>query len=267
MRLIRWGLGAVAVLVVGLFIFVFFAATSERAAPARTAGFTEVTLSVAHRDTDLPVRVWERAQDISALLDFAQAGLPLGISADLERVGAMGFSLGGYATLAVAGVTVSKDRFIAYCEAHPDEIDCGWMNEGGLDFQAIDRALYEQDNRDARIAAIVAIDPALPRAITDAGLAALSVPTRIIQLGETETLFEGMRWGTLAEGAPTMEHFIMPDTYHFGFLAECSLMGRVIIATAGDDNICSDAGTRPRADVHAEITPIVVDFLSEQLNP
>lgn len=211
------------------------------------------------------VKIWERPADMAALLDLAEAGLPLGIEADMSRVAAMGFSLGGYSALSLAGVTVSKAQFISYCEDYRDKIDCGWMNAAGLDFQSIDQARYEQSNKDGRIKAVVSVDPALPLAVREDGLDALEADTLLVQMGETETIPEGLRWGAVAERSPKIALRVVPDTYHFAFLAECSLMGKVVIASAGDDNICADHDTRPRGDVHDDVGKIIVEFLAEQL--
>ena len=63
-----------------------------------TRGF--VVLAVNHPRTtsrdSLPsatIRIWERPDDLKARLDFAQVGLPLGVMVDMDRVGAVGFSL------------------------------------------------------------------------------------------------------------------------------------------------------------------------------
>jgi len=213
------------------------------------------------------VKIWERPADMTALLDYAQSGLPLGITADMSRVASMGFSLGGFSALSVAGVTASKAQFIDYCATYPDKIDCGWMNAAGLDFQAIDQARYEQSNKDPRVGFVVSVDPALPLAVRADGLDDLEAPTLVVQMGATETIPEGLRWNAVSDRSDLITHKVVADTYHFAFLAECSLMGKIVIGLAGDDNICSDAGTRPRGAVHAEVGPVIVDFLSEALEP
>jgi predicted dienelactone hydrolase len=208
------------------------------------------------------VKIWERPADLTALLDFAEDGLPLGMRADMSRVAAMGFSLGGHSALSLAGITVSKAQFIAYCETYPDKIDCGWMNAAGLDFQTIDQTRYEQSNKDSRLSAVVSVDPALPLAVRTDGLDALEVETLILQLGATDTIPEGLSWDAVAQRTPLIRLEAIKNTYHFAFLAECSLMGKVVIGLAGDDNICADHGTRPRQMVHAEIAPMILKFLT-----
>jgi predicted dienelactone hydrolase len=235
-----------------------------------TRGF--VVLAFNHPETtsrdSLPsatFRIWERPDDMKALLDLAQTSLPLGISVDMERVGAVGFSLGGYSVLGLGGAEVSKAGFIDYCDRYPDKVDCGWMNASGLDFNTIDEARYESSNLDERVGVIVAIDPALPQALKEGGLDAVTVATKIVQLGETETIPEGLRWDKAATQLAQGERVVVTDTYHFAFLAECSRLGKVVISIGSDENICSDQGTRDRGEVHTELHQIIGDFLADKL--
>ncbi len=61
------------------------------------------------RDSDphQTVQTWMRPKDISAILDAFETGAT-GMSADMQRVVASGFSFGGYTALAMAGTQVSK---------------------------------------------------------------------------------------------------------------------------------------------------------------
>ena len=140
------------------------------------------------------------------------------------------------------------------------------MNAAGLDFQSIDGVRYGQSNKDPRVDVVLAVDPALPRAIPPGGFDALDVETLILSLGDKGTVPAALRWDEVATQAPTITLRHVEDTYHFAFISECSLMGKVVIGLAGDDNICSDKGTRPRGEVHAEIAPVIVDFLSNALS-
>ena len=211
------------------------------------------------------IRIWERPDDLKALLDFAQAGLPLGVTVDMDRVGAVGFSLGGYSVLGLGGAEVSKAGFIDYCDRFPDKIDCGRMKASGLDLNTIDEARYESSNLDPRVGAIVSIDPALPQALKADGLSAVTVATRIVQLGETETIPEGLRWDKAAMQLVKGERVVVPNTYHFAFLAECSRLGKVVISIGSEENICSDQGTRGRRKVHTELQQIIGGFLMDKL--
>jgi predicted dienelactone hydrolase len=158
-------------------------------------------------------------------------------------------------------VRVPKDAFIAYCDRFPATIDCGWMNAAGVDFAAIDATRYEADLSDGWIGAAVAIDAALRLAMTEESLAAVDLPVLLINLGVPESIPDGMRLDTVADRMPDARYVPIPDTLHFHALAECSAFGRIVIAVAGDDDICSDAGGRPRREVQAELVAAIVPFL------
>lgn len=210
------------------------------------------------------VRIWERPDDMTALLDYLSDTAPLGLQPDISRVAALGFSLGGHSALASAGLRVSKDRFIAYCDANAGLIDCGWMQAAGVDFTKIDAAQYEASHKDPRITAVVAIDPALPQAVAEDGLADLASDALIINLGVIDTVPAAMRADSVAAQAGA-EFTAIPGAAHFSFLPECSTLGVIVIGLAGDDNICSDRGLRARTEIHADLRSAILGFLSEVL--
>lgn len=97
------------------------------------------------------------------MLDWLEAAPLDGFDADLSTVASVGFSLGGHSALAMSGLRASKARFIVYCDANRGKVDCGWLQDGGVDFAQIDAVRYEADMSDARVTHTIAIDPALPR--------------------------------------------------------------------------------------------------------
>jgi predicted dienelactone hydrolase len=173
----------------------------------------------------------------------------------------VGFSLGGHSALALAGVRVSKARFIAYCAANQGKVDCGWLEDGGVDFTQIDAALYEADLSDARITRTIAIDPALPQAVLHESLTALGSSVLIVNLGAPETIPAAMRADGLAEQIAGAEFRAIDGAAHFSALPKCSALGVVMIGLAGDDNICSDRDLRPREDVHLDVLDAIDGFL------
>lgn len=219
------------------------------------------------RDSDpfQTVKIWQRPQDLSAVLDALGDAPPLGIMPDLARVGVIGFSLGGHSALSISGIEVSKQGFIDYCDQYPDKIDCGWMNAAGVDFSAIDQALYEQSNKDQRVRATVAIDAALPLAIKPESAAFLDHPALLINLGAPQDIANGMRLDNVAKTLPRAQYRSVPDAYHFSFINECSLFGFLMIAVAGEENICSDIGMRDRGEIHKELQGTISAFLSDAL--
>lgn len=238
---------------------------------SRLAAQGMIVAAVNHPGTtsqdSLPARTvmpWERTADLTAVLDHLAADPPPGLRPDMDRVGALGFSLGGGAVLMASGARLSKQAFIDYCAANAGRDDCGWLAAGGVDFAAIDAVRYEQDNRDPRIRAVVAVDPALTQAMTPDSVQRLP-PALIVNLGDPGTIPAAMRADGLAALIPGAEYLAVPGAWHFSFLARCSLFGRVMIGVAGDDNICSDRGLRDRAVVQDDLSRAIAGFLTGRL--
>lgn len=209
------------------------------------------------------VKIWQRPADLSRLADQLLT-LP-DLQIDPERIAVMGFSLGGHTALSLAGLHVSKQRFIDYCDTAPEAWDCAWLRDGGVDFAAIDQTRYEQSNLDPRIKAVVAIDPALPQAVHADSLATMGLPVLIVNLGDAATTPIAIRADHLTEQLAQGRHMFLPDTWHFTFLAKCSPLGQVIIGLAASENICSDWGVRDRSEVQADLAPALADFLSKAI--
>lgn len=207
------------------------------------------------------VQIWERPEDLSAMIDWLEARPLDGFEADLNTVVSVGFSLGGHSALAMSGLRASKAQFIAYCEANRGKVDCGWLEEGGVDFAQIEAARYEADLSDARVTHTIAIDPALPQAATAESLAAMDNPVLVLNLGAPETIPNAMRADRLTTQIAGATYQAIEGAAHFSALPRCSPLGVVMIGLAGDDNICSDSGLRPRDDVHADMKAAIAGFL------
>ncbi|SMX38315.1 alpha/beta hydrolase family protein [Maliponia aquimaris] len=206
------------------------------------------------------VMVWERTADLTALLDWIDSGGLPGFAV-AGGVTAAGFSLGGHTALAAGGLRVSKAAFIAYCDRNAGKVDCGWMQASGVDFTTIDATRYEADLSDPRVTRVIAIDPALPQAATEDSLAAMALPVQVVNLGEPDTIPEAMRADGIAARMPQARHVAVPGAAHFSALPRCSWLGVAVIGLAGDDNICSDRGLRPRDEVQQDILARIDAFL------
>ena len=209
------------------------------------------------------VMPWERAWDMIAVLDHLRRDPPGGLVPDTGRVATLGFSLGGHTALRLLGARPSKDAFIAYCEGN-DALDCGWLREGGVDLTGIEAPLYEGSDRDSRVDAAVAIDPALARATLLESLAAIDVPVLLVSLGAEGTLPEAFDLAEIEDALPDARRHFVEGAVHFSFLGACRRLGKIVIGAMEDEPICEDPG-RLRAEIHAEIRGVVGDFLEGAL--
>ena len=213
------------------------------------------------------VKVWERPQDVSVMLNWLDDARPMGLTPDMDRVGVLGFSIGGHTALALAGIEVSKDAFMSYCASYDDAVDCQWMLRNGLDLTTIDASRYEASHLDPRPKAFIAVDPALPRAVKDESFEKITRPVQLINLGEVEELSSAVRVDDWPDRIAGARYHAVPQSWHFSFLAECSTTGRWVIGLAArkTEEICTDPKGRSRADVHDELRRVILGFLSDTL--
>lgn len=207
------------------------------------------------------LKVWQRPADITAILDHFEQTSLAGLTPDMAKVGAVGFSLGGYTVLAAAGARVNKQSYVDFCAANPSLWDCAWFAEGGVDLNTADKARFEQSNLDARVTAVVSIDPALAQAYTAESLKAVDIPVAVVNLGQRETIpapLDGTKVVPhLKEGALVY----LEGAHHFSFLGTCTQIGQKILDGTSEGPLCVSVSARPRSDIHREIQSYVSNFL------
>jgi predicted dienelactone hydrolase len=67
---------------------------------------------------------WERARDLMAVLDKLLADPVFGGRIDRDRIGAAGFSLGGYTVISIAGGRFSPREFESFCRSPQRDFTC-----------------------------------------------------------------------------------------------------------------------------------------------
>ena len=214
------------------------------------------------------VKLWKRPADLSAVLSAIEADPALSWI-DAERAAALGFSAGGYTALAVAGALIDPEKLAAFCDGPPTGMsDCAFLKAGGVDLHAMDLSPAGQPHRDARVRAVVAIDPGTVQTLTDASLAAIDIPALVINLGRPGAIPPAVDAARAAALIPGGAFRTVPDAIHFSFLATCKPKGRQILADEGEpDPLCDDGGGRPRAAIHDELAETILSFLETALPP
>lgn len=182
---------------------------------------------------------WERARDLSAVLDQLLAHPEWGPRIDGQRIAAAGFSLGGYAVTALAGGVTDLDRLASFCAGPARDATCDPQPEypdAGPVFEAMvadDPSLREQmearlraDYRDRRVGAFVALAPALVQAFTPDSLAAIDRPVLIIAGGEDHSAPPATNAQPLARLIPGAQEHVLGGVDHHAFLDPCTAHGR-----------------------------------------
>ncbi len=218
---------------------------------------------------------WLRADDLSRVIDGVLNIPRFGARVDRDRIGAAGFSLGGYTVLAVAGAR-GDDRLLgAYCARKPSTPVCsGAATPTMPDVAAKAAALATSDpnfraamaanmtsHRDSRVKAVFSIAPALGPAIIPESLAAIDVPVAVVA-GMGDPIVPVLDNAIPdALGIPNAELTLFPKAVgHYSFLTDCAPAGRTQFAA-----ICGDAGPA-RTALHLATTDLAAAFFDRTLH-
>jgi predicted dienelactone hydrolase len=214
---------------------------------------------------------WERARDLSAIADAMLKDPTFRGRIDARRIGAAGFSLGGYTMIAIAGGITDPSAFFAFCKsAAADDIckspqEFPTLNEdferlsNTADFQmALRRA--GDSYRDPRVHAVFAMAPALGPAFPASGLARISIPVEIVAGTADANVPIASSAVYLATHIPNAKLQTFPGVGHYAFLDTCTDRGRGLLPL-----LCNDELGVNREAIHAETAALAVDFFRHKL--
>lgn len=223
--------------------------------------------TTGNASAEAAVRVWERPADVSAVLDEITANAVEYPYIDTDRISILGFSAGGYTAMATAGARVDPELLQRFCDDSDHGMsDCAFLAHFGVDLHAMDLTPAAQDLRDPRIGSAVIIDPGIAETLTTDSLAQIDIPMLVINLGAEETIPAGVYARRVADLTPDATYAIVEDAIHFSFLAQCKPAGAQILINENEpDPLCDDAGGRPRADIHRELSDIIIGYLKENV--
>ena len=216
---------------------------------------------------------WERARDLSAVIDGMLADPTLMARIDAERIGAAGFSLGGYTMIAIAGGITSLAHFREFCASPEADGACQAPPEFG-DLRAKAKALADSDEafraalandsrsyRDKRVRAVFAMAPALGPALLPDSLERIDIPVAIVAGAADAIVPVGSSARSYAAHIPHAELTIFPgDVGHYVFLADCTEGGRAALPA-----LCIDAPSVDRDAIHAKTADLAEAFFVRHL--
>ncbi len=208
------------------------------------------------RDSSKAIAVWERPRQLKVLTDYMVGAWRDREHVDAGRVGAFGFSAGGFTVLAAAGGEPDLGAINAHCQAHPQFEDCRIVAHSTL--PAFDTITWTHD---ARIRSVVSAAPALGFAFGRAGLAAVRQPVQLWRAADDHVLPHPYYAEVVRLALPTPpEMHVVPRAGHYDFLAPCSAR----LATMAPE-ICTSAPGFDRGDFHTGFDREVVVFFTRTL--
>lgn len=214
--------------------------------------------------------VWERPKDLTVVLDKLLADPLFGNHIDRNRIGAAGFSLGGYTVISIAGGVFSLKEFEGFCNSPQRDFTCEPQPEFPqaqaklkelikTDTVVQTSLLHASDSYvDKRIKCVFAIAPALGSGLTPASLNAIKIPVRLV-VGQadhvTPPATNAQRFASLIKGAKLT---VLPgEVGHYTFLATCTPNGEKVLP------VCRDGAGVDRAAVHEQVSRMAFEFFEQ----
>lgn len=212
---------------------------------------------------------WERVGDLTAALDLVLADPQLAPHIDATRIGAAGFSLGGFTAALLAGARTDFPHLAQFCDSPQRDAICNPQLEFPTDVHQQPAVLArpemrditarrDNDFRDPRVKAAFLIAPALGQAIDQASLRRISVPTEIL-LGDADPVAPPKTNGEFfARMIPGARLKLLPGVGHYDFLSECGAAGMTEAHA-----LCTDGAGTNRALTHAATVAEAIVFFKE----
>ena len=211
------------------------------------------------------LETWSQASDGSFLIDELLASSRFAASIDEERIGSLGFSLGGYSALAVAGARLEISKLKDFCRARPDEPTCE-LFPNALYGPSTEGEPQNRDVADARIRAAVSLAPGYVPAMDPASLAAIDTPVLVIAGSADEMLPIAHHGRLLAGQLKRGEYTELSYASHFSFLGVCAAGALEVLREDAAEFLCDDLGVERRSAVHARLVSHIESFLDYWLS-
>lgn len=215
---------------------------------------------------------WERATDLSEVLDGMLADEDFGPRIDTRMIGAAGFALGGYTVLELAGARTDFTLLEQQCKDKPATAFCHLpeMKDMPTGVSLLERvrqtsreslARAADSFRDPRVKAVFAVAPVPGVVLTAEGLHSVHVPVEVV-VGASDTFAPaaGNADWIRANVRGAREVVLPAPVAHYTFLGECTATGREKLGP-----LCLDAPGVEREAVHAQVGGLAVEFFGRSL--
>jgi predicted dienelactone hydrolase len=213
---------------------------------------------------------WERTRDLSEVITGMLADSEFGSHIDPNRIGAAGFSLGGYTMIEVAcGVSDARGT-VHYCDTNRvDDLPVNPEEYPTLveDFRKLIREHPEvlerpaESFRDSRVRSIFAMAPALGPAFPAAALKKITIPVEIVAGASDQNISIASGAKYFAAEIPDAQlHIFAGNVGHYAFLDSCTDAGR-----KNAPLLCVDGKGVDRNMVHRDAAQMASEFFRSTL--
>jgi predicted dienelactone hydrolase len=206
-------------------------------------------------DRSRSMRITERPAQLSKVIDYMTRDWRGHDAVDPGKVGAFGFSSGGFTVLGAIGGDPDLTALNRHCAEHPHFYDCNLQRQLGGAAAPTNPVPVAHD---ARIKAAVVAAPALGFAFAPSGLTKVAIPVQLWR-AEWDTVLPQPYYAEVVHGLlPKAEYHVVPAAEHFDFMAPCSETLAKVAPSICIDNI-------DRAAFHKTFNAAVVRFFEQTL--
>lgn len=206
----------------------------------------------AHFDPLVSIRFWERSTDLTFLLDHLQKEPVVGERLDFEKIGCVGYSLGGMTSLSLAGATAQRAR-----QAIENSDRSHLLSPEVL--ERFDFSEAEKSYRDPRIKAIFLMCPATSMYPPES-LKQVQIPVGLIASLQDEVLPHQEHAAQIIEYLKLKKLKILDQGIsHYAFMNRVSKAGRQVLSRA----LHGGPIESHRIVLHKEAGEFVVEFFRD----
>ncbi len=206
------------------------------------------------------ISVWDRPADMSRLLDYLLQDPKWSELIDENRIGAAGFSSGGYTVLALGGAVYDRKLINTYCSSEGHGPDCDLASPTS----EIDYSSSSLSYRDKRIKSIFSMAPAVGSAITKESLASIRVPVYIIASKDDELVYPSHNAIRYSENISSSSLELLPAGGHFIFL-ECNFMTHIADWYFDELDLCGKEFDVDRVQVRKTVALRAISFFNSNI--
>ncbi len=208
------------------------------------------------------LHVWQQPSDVKRLLDTVLSSAWADYI-DQNRIAEIGFSLGGATALQLAGAELKFERFAEFCRGHDD----GACRAFAHFTRQFDAGFYRRTNqnfREPRIKAVVALAPGFTEAFTQSSLQSLRTPVLLMTGEKDQQLPPRTHVYPMKDFLPSHSRYVeIEGAHHFSFLPLCNDKAETVLAESNEEFVCQEFGQKTRGDIYQESLANMVMFFKQ----
>ncbi len=222
-----------------------------------------VVLATTHTDFPAHANHWNRSLDVTFILnEFLKT--PLGQSIDEQRIGFVGYSLGGLTGISLAGARMQSLETIVPDEKH---VRLKLISEGTAKIlPSLDRERIQKDYHDPRIKSAFLMAPSWSWVFRPDDVKNIRIPVFIVAGDQDEVLVNETNGLWYAQHISKAQFQWIKGAGHFVFLGIPSCEGRTIVDPDGDASfIYKDNDGINRYFIQEQVKKLAKDFFDTNL--